>query len=81
MKEYLIINNIITFILYMLDKYYAVKDKYRISEYTLLTLSIFGGAFGGLLSMYWFHHKTKKTKFIFVNLISLIIWSILIIYR
>ncbi len=80
MKIYLIVINVITFIFYVLDKYYAIKDKYRISEYTLLSLSIFGGSFGALLGMYWFHHKTKKTKFILINLISLIIWCSLLIY-
>ncbi len=59
---FLIISNIITIVLYGVDKYRAKKDKYRISEKTLLFWSIFG-PFGAFLAMYQFRHKTQKMKF------------------
>ena len=46
MINYLIIINIISFIIMGLDKLFAIKNKRRISENTLLFLSIIGGVFG-----------------------------------
>ena len=62
MKNYLLIINIITFIIYGIDKYKSIKHKYRISESTLIILPILGGALGAFLGMIIFHHKTKKKK-------------------
>ena len=77
--NYYIIINTITFIIYGLDKYLAIKKLYRISEKILLLLSILGGFIGALISMSLFHHKTKKVKFFIINITSLIIHIILII--
>lgn len=60
---YLVIINIITFIIFGLDKYYAIKNKFRVSEATLLCLCIIGGSFLGYIGMKVFRHKTKKTYF------------------
>lgn len=60
---YMVVMNIVAFLLYGLDKRKAVKDERRISEATLISLAVLGGAFGALLGMKIFHHKTKKTKF------------------
>lgn len=76
---YLIVINIFSFVTYGLDKYFSKKKMFRISEKTLLLLSIMGGYFGALISMYLFHHKTKKIKFKIINIISLVIWSYLLI--
>ena len=64
MKYYLLILNIITFIIYGIDKYKSIKHKYRISEKTLIILAILGGSFGAFLGMITFHHKTQKRVFI-----------------
>lgn len=61
---YLILMNIIGFILILVDKIKACKNKWRIKENTLLFISIIGGGIGELISMLIFHHKTKKNKFI-----------------
>ncbi len=76
---YLIGINIVAFIIYGIDKYLAVKNKYRISEYSLFILSVFGGAIGAILGMKVFHHKTRKLSFWIVNIILLIIWVIIVI--
>ena len=60
---YLLIINFITFITFGIDKYKAIKNKWRIKEATLLGLSFIGGALGGMLGMYVFRHKTKKFYF------------------
>ena len=77
---YFLIINIITSIIYGIDKEKSKKNKYRISEKTLITLAIIGGPLGALLGMYTFHHKTKKTKFIILIPLITIIW-IYIIYK
>ena len=60
---YLIIINIITFIVFGLDKLYAIKQRKRIRVVTLLSLSFIGGEIGGIIAMNLFHHKTKKYYF------------------
>ena len=60
---YLGLINLITFIMFGLDKSKAKRGVNRISEKTLLGISLIGGAFGGLLGMLVFRHKTKKLSF------------------
>lgn len=74
MVWYLIGINLITFIIYGLDKYSAVHKKYRVSEYSLYSLAIFGGGLGSIIGMRTFHHKTRKLLFWIVNILSLIMW-------
>ena len=78
MQIYLIIINILSFILYGIDKYKAIHNMWRIPEIVLLSISLFGGGIGSILGMYAFRHKTKKKKFIIVNIISIIILIIII---
>lgn len=59
----LIIWNLIVFMLYGIDKYKAIKDGWRISERTLLSAAFLMGAFGAVLGMEAFRHKTRKRKF------------------
>ena len=79
MVWYLVGINVFAFFIYGIDKYLAVKNKYRISEYSLFILSIFGGSIGSLLGMRVFHHKTRKVFFWIVNFLTLIIWILIII--
>lgn len=76
MTRYLIGINIISFILYGLDKEFAKRKSYRISEYTLLVFSFFGGGIGSLIGMKVFHHKTSKLKFWIINILCTILWII-----
>ena len=61
---YLIGINLLTFLIYGIDKWKAKKDKWRIPEATLLMLAALGGSVGALLGMSVFHHKTKHKKFV-----------------
>ncbi len=74
--KYLLTINIITFIIYAVDKYKAINKKRRISELTLFFLGFIGGAVGAMLSMFIFRHKTKKFSFYFLNIFFMIIWLI-----
>ena len=67
---YLIIN-LITWNLYRLDKLAARQGRWRTPEQTLLSLSMLGGALGGLLGMLAFRHKTRKLLFWLINLAAL----------
>lgn len=60
---YLIAINVITFVVYGIDKIKAKEHWWRISEATLLLLATFGGSLGAWAGMYVFHHKTKHKKF------------------
>ena len=54
--------SLFTFFLFGIDKWKAVRHKWRISEATLLFFSFFGGI-GGFAAMLLFRHKTRKWKF------------------
>ena len=60
---YLIAINIVTFLVYGIDKVKAKQGSWRISEATLLVLAIIGGSIGALLGMKVWHHKTMHKKF------------------
>ena len=72
---YLAIINIITFIMYGIDKKRAIKKEIRISERTLISLGFIGGCLGALLGMCIFHHKTRKIWFYIGNIIFLAGWT------
>ncbi|WP_257346513.1 DUF1294 domain-containing protein [Pseudalkalibacillus decolorationis] len=55
--------NIYGLALMYIDKQKAKKQKWRISEAHLWLVSIFGGAFGVLIGMYMYRHKTKHLSF------------------
>lgn len=55
--------NVVSFLAFGLDKYYAVHQKWRIKESTLFALSILFGAIGSVLGMFAFRHKTRKPGF------------------
>ena len=57
---YIALINILTFIVYGLDKSAAVKQKQRIPNRVLLGLAAAGGSAGALAGMYTFRHKTQK---------------------
>lgn len=63
MELYLLIINIIGFIVMAIDKKKAIAHKHRIAERNLIMISIIGGSIGMYMGMYIFHHKTKKIKF------------------
>ena len=60
---YLIGINIVTFVVYGIDKVKAKRSKWRIPETTLLGLAIIGGSIGAWFGMKAWHHKTMHKKF------------------
>ena len=62
---YLCIINAISFLLMLIDKQKAKKNRWRIRERTLLGVSAIGGSVGALLGMKVWHHKTLHKSFRF----------------
>lgn len=60
---YLGIINVITFLVYGIDKLRAKKGKWRVPEATLLLLAVIGGSIGAWLGIKVWHHKTMHKKF------------------
>ncbi len=61
---YVCLINIITFLVYGLDKWKAKRDGWRIPEKTLILLALIGGSVGAFVGMQVFRHKTKHMKFV-----------------
>ncbi len=55
--------NVITFVVYGIDKLKAKKGKWRVPETTLLFLAIIGGSVGAWCGVKVWHHKTMHLKF------------------
>lgn len=75
---YLILINLITFLAMYIDKRKAKKGKRRIPEKTLFILVGLGGGMGGILGMYLFRHKTKKTRFV-IGFPAILIFEALVV--
>ena len=79
---YLIIINASAFLLMLMDKKKAKRGAWRISEATLMWVSILGGSIGSLLGMYLCRHKTRHIKFtlgiplILAVQIALLLWFV-----
>ena len=79
-KAWLVFINILTFIVYGVDKYKAKAGQWRIPEKTLLLLAVAGGSLGAWFGMQVFRHKTQHLKFkpgipvIFMLQVGLMMW-------
>ncbi|MBR5657235.1 MAG: DUF1294 domain-containing protein [Prevotella sp.] len=77
---YLVAINVVTFIVYGVDKYKAVRSKWRIPESTLIGLAVVGGSIGAWMGMKFWHHKTLHAKFrfgipiILIAQVALVYW-------
>lgn len=77
---YLLIINIITFIMFAIDKIKALLGRWRVREVMLLALGLIGGSIGGLLAMDIFNHKVKSEYFIIGFPIILVTHLIILVY-
>ena len=66
-----ILFNLITFIVFGVDKLLARTKRKRISEKTLLCMALAGGSVGAVFAQKIFRHKIQKFPYLF--------WTILII--
>ncbi len=77
--SYVVIINIIAFIVMGIDKRKAKKRAWRIPEATLFILAGIGGSIGSIAGMYTFRHKTKHRSFVWGMPAILIAQVILIV--
>lgn len=77
---YLVIINILGFLIMFVDKRKAQKGKWRIPEKTLFIVAFIGGSIGTIAGMYIFRHKTQKLKFTLGFPAILIIQIIIAVY-
>ena len=79
----LLVLNIITFLVYGIDKFKAQHARWRVPESVLLGLAAIGGSIGAWLGMMVWRHKTQHNKFkygvplILIIQIGLLIWAVL----
>lgn len=69
---WLLLANVLTFVIYGVDKLAARKDWRRVPEVTLLTLGFVGGWGGAMVGQQLFRHKTQKQPFKTYFIISMI---------
>lgn len=60
---YLVGINLITFVVYGIDKVKAKRQRWRVRESTLILLALLGGSVGAALGMKVWRHKTRHRKF------------------
>lgn len=77
---YLLSINSISFILFGFDKFLAIKNKRRIPEKELFTVSTVGGAVGGMFAILVFKHKISKTTFMWRFMFIFLLNSIVIYF-
>ena len=79
---YLVILNVLTFLLYGIDKWKAKHSRWRIPESLLLGMAALGGSVGAWLGMRVWRHKTQHKKFrygvpaILLAQIVLLVWVV-----
>ena len=70
---YFLIWNIIVFLLYGIDKWKAIRGKWRISEKTLICAAFLMGAIGALAGIRIFRHKTQKPVFLVLVILAAVL--------
>lgn len=60
---YLAVINVVTFLLYGIDKFKAQHVRWRIPESVLIGFAVIGGSIGAWLGMMIWRHKTQHKKF------------------
>ena len=78
---YLAAANIVSFVMFGIDKSRAKRRAWRISEAALLISAAVGGSVGAIAGMIIFRHKTKHMKFLIglplILIIHLALWYLL----
>ncbi len=76
---YMIFVNVVTFLVYGVDKLKAKRSWWRISENALIALALIGGSIGALLGMYLWRHKTQHKKFKYGVPVILVLQIVLVV--
>lgn len=77
---YIVVINLVSFMMFGIDKYKARRGQWRISEATLLAVAAIGGSIGARMGMKVWHHKTLHSKFRYGVPIMLLVHIALMAY-
>lgn len=77
---YVLAMSAVTFCVFAYDKCQAEHGGWRVREFVLLTLSLLGGALGGLLAMHLVRHKTRVYYFSWGLPIMIVLQAGLVVY-
>ena len=77
---YICIISLISIIITVCDKYFAIHRKWRVRESTLLILSALGGSVAMYITMQLIRHKTRHIKFMLGIPIIFIIQLIILFF-
>ncbi|PWN71869.1 DUF1294 domain-containing protein [Chryseobacterium phosphatilyticum] len=80
MIPFLLIINLTAFGVFGFDKWQAQKHQWRISENTLLGISLLGGIVGAASGMILFNHKISKKSFL-MKFIIVVLIDVVLLYR
>jgi len=80
LTTYIVVINLIGFIVMGMDKRRAKKHAFRIPEATLFTIAIIGGSIGSIIGMRYFHHKTRHWYFVYGMPLILILQIALLVF-
>ena len=75
--------SLLNFCLMGFDKHRAKRNGWRVRERTFFIVALLGGALGGVLGMFFFHHKTRHWYFryglpaIMILQVGLVVWLLL----
>ena len=72
--------NLLTFIVWGIDKKKATAGQWRVPEKTLYLLIAAGGGLGALAGILLFRHKTRKPLFRIIAIVSVFIYLVLWAY-
>lgn len=81
---YMVVMNIVGFLVMGADKMKARKHRRRVPERSIFIISIISGSVGVLAGMYTFRHKTRHMKFVIgipVIIAAQIIVGIVLTYK
>ena len=79
LATYLILINLVSFVMMGIDKRRAAKKLWRIPESSLFIIAIIGGSIGSIIGMRAFHHKTRHWYFVYGMPLILMLQILLII--
>ncbi len=80
LTTYIVVINLIGFIVMGMDKRRAKKHAFRIPEATLFTIAVIGGCIGSIIGMRYFHHKTRHWYFVYGMPLILILQIALLVF-
>lgn len=80
MISFLLIMNVFALAVFGFDKWQAKKHRWRISENTLLGISLLGGIIGAAAGMIFFNHKVSKKSFV-MKFILVVLIDLFLFYR